>query len=446
MAGSETFNKDHENVLKHLEELKSNLLPLIVKSQEEQKRLGETHFKTADKISNLEAKFEGEITTELKQARADLADLKKASDAQKSIIDEMRMQAQRPSYAADDRPRNETFGQQFVQSKNWESLVEHKGKREALRGVSPYTLDKYESYLAEQKSGITGTSFTSLRDIFTVDRLDTIYADPLRPERVRDAFPIIPTKANSVEYWVQTSMINNAATVAESPDFGAPNNKPVSEFEGEIRTANLRILAHLLITSQQLLEDAPAFAAHIDQYMRWGLDEKEDTQLLIGSGAGSDILGLLNVPGIQSLLWSTGVATDTRLDAIMRGMTLVREAYYPTDYCMTTPAIEDQLCRTKGTDGHYIWGVQAFQNKTLTLRGVPVIATTAMPANKVALGAFRMSTGLLDRMSTMLAVSDSHANIFAQNMIAWRYEKRIGLMVPRPRGICVVTLDNQPTS
>lgn len=437
--GSDTFNKDHEDVLKNLNEFKETILPFIAKSQEEQKRLGETHFKTADRISTIEQKFEKEIVLELKQAREDLADLKKS-------YEELSLKAQRPSYAADDRPENQSFGQQFIQSKNWGNLVEHKGQAGGLRSVDPYVLDKYEAFIKEQKSGIVNPSFAALRDLFTVDRMQQIFADPLRPNRVRDAFPAIPTKANSVEYWVETAMINNAATVAENPDFTSPVNKPTSSFEGEIRTANLRILAHLIITSQQLLEDAPAFAAHIDQYMRWGLDEKEDTQLLIGSGAGTDILGLLNVPGIQTISWSTGAVGDTRLDAVMRAMVKVREAYYATDYCMTTPAVEDQLCRTKGTDGQYIWGLGFQTTGVLTVRGVPVIATTAMPANKVVLGAFKMSTGLLDRMSTMLAVSDSHANIFAQNMIAWRYEKRIGLMVPRPRGICLLTLNNAPTS
>lgn len=443
---SDKINRDHEDVLANLAEFKGKMLPLVQQQQREIAELGEVKAKTADAISKLEGRFETIIETELKQARADLKELK-------GLYDELQLKQQRPSYGnsgANQEYKSASFGEIFVASPQFK---EYKGMAESrdvkgLRQVASVDHDEHKRYtehMREQKSLITSDSLASVRDIFTVDRLQKIYADPLRPNRVRDAFPIIPVTSNSVEYWVQTDMTTsgsaNSMLVPENPTIAGATLKPETTFEGEVRTAHIRTLAHIMVTSTQLLEDAPAFAAHVDQYMRWGLDEKEDQQLLTGGGAGAEILGLLNVDGIQEYAWSDGATDDNILDAVVKGMTEVRKAYYPVDYAMCDPDEEQKLMLAKGTDGHYLWGVQSLANMNLVLRGVPVVATTAMPANQIVVGAFKMSTGLLDRMSLKMAVSDSHDKIFQMNMIAWRYEKRLGLMVPRPRGICLITLD-----
>lgn len=445
---SEKITKDHEDVLANLAEFKGKMLPLVLQQQKEISELGEVKAKTADALSKLENRFESVIETELKQAREDLKELK-------GLYDEMQLSKQRPSYGSNGSNQEynpKSFGEIFVASPEFKHLNEAAQARSMrdlrqIKGVEHDEHKRYVEHMREQKSLITDDSFDSVRSVFTVDRLKKIYADPLRPNRVRDAFPIIPVTSNSVEYWVQTDMTTSGnMMVPENPKIVGATLKPETSFEGEVRTAHVRTLAHIMVTSTQLLDDAPAFAAHVDQYMRWGLDEKEDQQLLTGGGAGAEILGLLNVDGIQEYAWSDGATDDNILDAVVKGMTEVRKAYYPVDYAMCDPDVEQKLMLAKGNDGHYLWGVQSLANMNLVLRGVPVVATTAMPANQVVVGAFRMSTGLLDRMSLKMAVSDSHDKIFAMNMIAWRYEKRLGLMVPRPRGICLITLDGPRTS
>ena len=49
-------------------------------------------------------------------------------------------------------------------------------------------------------------------------------------------------------------------------------------------------------------------------------------------------------------------------------------------------------------------------------------------------------------MSTTLRVSDSHAEIFELNMLALRYEKRIGLMVTRLSGLRKLAFDGRRQS
>lgn len=433
------------------EDFKGRLLPLVLQQQEELKKYGATLGPTADKLANLEEEYKRNNEDMLRKMREQFSSLKDAVDAVKSAQDGM-------IGISSASPASQTMGARLTQSKEYRALIENKMQGRNLQeikfddaGMIAKALVNGEPLDRKWTAGITGTSLTDLRETTTTLYMQELFAEPLREDRVRSYIPVIPVNSSAVQYWQQTDFAydglrpnawsgNQAAFVNEA------GTKPYSTMTGEVVTEQIRTLAHLFVMSEELMADSPAFVRHVDVYMRGGLDEKEDEQILKGSGTGTDLEGLMIREGIQEYSWDDDAqADDTILDMICRAAAKVRRAQYAADACFVGVGANVALKTAKGSDSHYLWGVQnAMTTGRLVIWGVPILETTALSDNEGLIGSFRRSVGLLDRMLTRLAVSNSHADLFEQNMVALRYEKRIGLMLVRRKGLCSLDFTQVP--
>src|SRR5690606_21455420 len=57
----------------------------------------------------------------------------------------------------------------------------------------------------------------------------------------------------------------------------------------ELVTKSVATIAHFLVASKQILDDAPMLQSHIDGRLRYGLAYKEEDQLLNGDGTGVNL-------------------------------------------------------------------------------------------------------------------------------------------------------------
>ena len=443
-----------EDVHKCQEDFKSRMLPLVQQQTEELKQFGALTGKLADKMSNMEDEYKRNNEEMLRKTREEFQQLKNALDAVKAAQDGM------PGLAAlaSSSPAAASLGARLVQSKEYRHLVESKMQGRHLSEVKFDDANVVAKMLLDGgnldrkwTSGITGSSLTDLRDTVTTLYMQELYAEPLREDRVRSYIPVIPVNSSSVQYWQQTDFaydgVRPNAWTGNNADFvNEAGQKPYSSMTGEVVTEQIRTLAHLFVMSEELMADAPAFVRHGDGYMRGGLDEKEDTQILKGSGTGTDLEGLLLRDDIQEYVWDDDAQTDdTILDMIARAAGKVRRAHYAADACFVGVGANIALKTAKGSDSHYLWGVQnAMNTGRLVIWGVPILETTALSDNEGIIGSFRRSVGLLDRMTTNLKVSNSHAELFEYNMVALRLEKRIGLMVVRRKGLCKLDFSQVP--
>lgn len=151
---------------------------------------------------------------------------------------------------------------------------------------------------------ITSAS-TSAGGMIAPDRRGEIVGLPKRRLTIRGLIAPGTTNSNSVNYVRQTTRTNNAAVVTEGAQ------KPESVLAWTEADAPVRTIAHWVPVSRQAMDDAPMLQSTIDGELRYGLGVKEEEELLLGSGAGQHIYGI--VPQATAYETSRNSTGDTAL-------------------------------------------------------------------------------------------------------------------------------------
>ncbi|WP_353174152.1 phage major capsid protein [Acinetobacter rudis] len=253
---------------------------------------------------------------------------------------------------------------------------------------------------------------------------------------VRDLIAPGQTGSNAIEYTVETGFTNNAATVEE----GKP--KPYSEIKFENVTANVRTIAHLFKASRQILDDAPALQSYIDARARYGLQLAEERQLLLGSGTGQNLNGI--IPQAKTFDETLVKITDaTAIDRIRYALLQAVLAELPSTGIVLNPIDWAGIQLTKDNEGRYIIGNPVNGNAAM-LWNLPTVETQAMPVDNFLTGAFGMGAQIFDRMDIEVLLSTENDKDFENNMISIRAEERLALAVYRPEAFVTGTFTKGP--
>jgi HK97 family phage major capsid protein len=256
---------------------------------------------------------------------------------------------------------------------------------------------------------------------------DVVNTMPQRRLTVRDLLSVRPTTTGAVEYANQTARTNNANTVAE----GAV--KPWSDYAWELETVPMRVIAHLVAASRQILEDVPQLQDVIDTELRFGLSLKEESQLLMGDGIGQNLTGLVTGATAYAAPFDPA-GTETMIDTL--GLAILQNALAeePATGVIVHPSDWLRIRLLKDADGKYLLGDPGAQVAP-QLFGLPVVATQAMTVDKFLVGNFLRAATLYDRWSPRVEISTEHANFFEKNMVAIRAEQRLGLAIKNPAAL-----------
>lgn len=252
---------------------------------------------------------------------------------------------------------------------------------------------------------------------------DTAVNLPQRKLTVRDLLSTVPASTGSVEYASQTGRTNNADTVAEAAV------KPESGYAWELKTLPMRVIAHWIPASRQVLDDLPQLRGMIDTELLYGLKLKEEEQLLNGSGTGQNLTGLAT--NATAYAAPVTIANPTSIDMI--GLAILQNALalYPADGIVVNAADWMRMRLTKDAGGNYIIA-DPTKDTARTLFGLPIVESQAMAVDKFLVGNFRMAATLYDRWDARIEVSTEHADFFVRNMVAILCEERLGLAVKNP--------------
>lgn len=253
---------------------------------------------------------------------------------------------------------------------------------------------------------------------------------------VRDLIAPGQTSSNAIEYTIETGFTNNAATVEE----GKP--KPYSEIEFENVTANVRTIAHLFKASRQILDDAPALQSYIDARARYGLQLAEERQLLLGSGIGQNLHGI--IPQAKTFDEAlVKIQNATAIDRIRYALLQAVLAELPSTGIVLNPIDWAGIQLTKDNEGRYIIGNPVNGNAAM-LWNLPTVETQAMPVDNFLTGAFGMGAQIFDRMDIEVLLSTENDKDFENNMISIRAEERLALAVYRPEAFVTGTFTKGP--
>lgn len=268
-----------------------------------------------------------------------------------------------------------------------------------------------------------GAGRSQSTSLVQADRVPGIIAPPERKLTVRDLIAVGKTSSNSIEFVKETSFTNAAAPVAET------TSKPYSDLTFDMTSAPVRTLAHLFKISKQMLDDVDGLVSYIDVRGTYGLKEKEDQQLLFGSGTAQNLLGLIpQATAFDNTLRKSG---DQMVDTIRRSILQVRKAQYRASGVVMSPTDWANIELLKDAGANYLWSNPIINNGQ-NLWGIPVIDCDVMPEGQFLTGAFNVAAQVFDRQQATLEVSTENEDDFSKNMATVRIEERLALATYRP--------------
>ena len=188
----------------------------------------------------------------------------------KARLDELEQKIARKG--ADDETRPRSIGEQVLAADEMTAFLASR----ASRGRASVEVKAIITSLTTDAMGSAG-------DLIVPDRLPGILAPGQRRLTVRDLLTPGRTSSTSVQYVKETGFTNAAATVSETT--GAL--KPQSDIKFDIATSSVTTIAHWVLATRQILDDAPMLQSYIDGRLRYGLALVEENQLLNGGGTGT---------------------------------------------------------------------------------------------------------------------------------------------------------------
>lgn len=254
---------------------------------------------------------------------------------------------------------------------------------------------------------------------------------------------------NAVTYFVEAAIEGAFTTVGETGQKPQLHNLPPTPV-----TDALKKIAGWWDMSDEMVEDLPFMVSEINGRGLYLLSMAEEAQLLNGGGQGTDLLGLLNRPLIQTE--TQGASPDTSADTIFRAITKVQTATgLSADGIVINPADYQSLRLAKdGNNQYYGGGFFAGQYgsggivEQPPLWGLRTIVTAAIGAGTALVGAFQAGATVYRKGGVRVESTNSDLGKFTTNVITTRIEERVALAVRIPTAFVKVTLAGgaSPTS
>src|SRR5690606_40212220 len=109
---------------------------------------------------------------------------------------------------------------------------------------------------------------------------------------------------------------------------------------------------------------------------------------------------------VVSSRFKNAIFTAQEIDVLKVAKTLVTRQEYSATGIVLHPDDATMIETLKGNDEHYL-DVKRLDNGVMTIRGVPVIETTAMPSGNFAIGAWAHAAALFEFTPLILDFSES---------------------------------------
>ena len=316
---------------------------------------------------------------------------------------------------ADDETRPRSIGEQVLAADEMKAFLASR----ASRGRASVEVKAIITSLTTDAMGSAG-------DLIVPDRLPGILAPGQRRLTVRDLLTPGRTSSTSVQYVKETGFTNAAATVSETT--GAL--KAQSDIKFDIATSSVTTIAHWVLATRQILDDAPMLQSYIDGRLRYGLALVEENQLLNGGGTGTDLNGIYT----QATAFTAPItipAPVTRIDVLRLAVLKSALAELPTTGAVLHPSDWASIELLKETTGAYLIG-NPQGALAPTLWSLPIVATQAISQGNFLAGAFRLGAQIFDRWDARVEVSTEDDQNFRKNLVTILAEERLALAVYRP--------------
>jgi len=259
-------------------------------------------------------------------------------------------------------------------------------------------------------------------------RTGRVVLDEQREIEVTDALPVFPTSMAAIVYMEETTFTNAGAERSESASYAE------SALVLTQRSQTVRSVGTSLPVSDEQLADVDGIAPYLDGRLGFMVRQRLDSQILVGDGIAPNLLGTLNVAGINT----QAKGADNTPDAIYKGILAARvTGRAQPNVAFLHPNDWQDVRLLKTADGIYIWGAPADAGP-MRIWGLPVIETTAVTQNTGIVGDYARFSGL--HVRTGLEVLTGYvSNDFLQGRVTIRAGLRCAVVHYRPSAFTQIT-------
>lgn len=355
-------------------------------------------------------------------AKSNEAELKRLGDEQTKLSRQL-MELQQKGIQHQDKPEEKTAGENLVEAENFKAFRD--GSAQKARVEIAEQADKKE----EAVNPIT----TPTGGIVQAYRRPGIMPGAFRPLTIEGLFPSLPISTNAFEYVQENEAknVNGAAFVAEGAQ------KPFGSTDFEAKTGTVKTIAHLARISKQLMADAPALVAYINQRLVYGVDLVVEDQLVTGDSTGQNLSGILH-DGNYTVHGATKAnlgKAPTIFDLILFAKAKVEDAFFRPNVILLNPIDWTSMLMEKNASGDYYLGHPASVAPKY-LWGLPVWTTPAITQGKFLVGDFNAAATLWTRQGMTVEMFEQDVDNVQKNLVTIRAERRLGFGVERAAALC----------
>jgi HK97 family phage major capsid protein len=366
------------------------------------------------KLSAMSAKADGEMATIGKVSADTKTALDNIGTEQRVLADRLLQLEQRGNAPAGEQKSDESWGAQFVKNARYADFAG--GNLNKLR--------------VEVKNTLVGSDTN-----VAPDRKPGIVAGAYLPFSMEALLPSTTTSSNAIEFTREASFTNSAAEAAEN------TAKAESALTWTLVNMPVSTVAHWIKISKQLASDNTALAAYVNSRMVYGVNQKVDTQLVVGSGTAPAISGTFiaanyTAHGYTAANITAFPATTLKRFALIRKV--IGDLYaagYPATAVVLNPAdwasMEIELMTVAA--GQTLYSVGAGGEPRLF--GLPVVQSIGLTAGNFQVGAFSEAYMVYNREGVTIEMSDSDSDNFTKNLITLRAERRLALATEKPAAV-----------
>lgn len=334
-----------------------------------------------------------------------------------------------------------TPGYEFVNSEGFKAITETIKRRGGSTAKLPVNI----SVNTNDFRNVQTSTATSGSGLTSIEKLPGVIELGVRPLTVEDLISGGQTSNTTVRYIQEVTYTEAAASVAET---GALPQLTMTYTEVD---AAVKDIGGYVKMSENLLADYAAVASFINMRLPYQVDRAVEDQLLNGDGSGTNITGILNSSGVQTL----ALGANTRSDLALKLQTLVRwqnmtagqaQGGFEPDGYIVHPTDWETLVLTKDSNGQYLcrgpftgsYGNVAEQGSVgsivefYTLWGKKVAISPVVAQGTIVCGAWKMGAQKFDRQGLIIEMSNSDGSDFLSRIVTLRGTRRLALCVYRP--------------
>jgi HK97 family phage major capsid protein len=423
--------KKHEQLLAEATELAKDARGIFAKAE------GENRDLTGEERAEYEAKFTAanDKMHASEEARKDADQLAK--------LDAMAASDGRAPDAQshDQGTKSRLMGDRFVKSASYAGFRQQHpsgvGGSDAPVNIPAAKVGGLKEYIAQRKAAgdlIVGAD-ASLQNI-RMPMMDML----VRPRpTILDLINTSGSAAGDFEYLQITGVTRSAAIVPQATaitdDLAL---KPLSDLGTALAYARAYTYADGFPVTNQLLSDAPALAAFMNNELRYNLDRLLEDKVMNGTGAAGQPTGLEFTSGTQALTYPLAGVTIDLVKAIRKAITKVEITGGGSVTGIALSAEDDEAIDLMQDSQTRFFGQGPFGTGPNTLWGRPRVVSDKIVAGTAWVGEWNQ-IALLDREGLSILAFNQHSDWARRNLTYIRAELRAMQVIWRPVRFCKVT-------